>query len=318
MLVTPLPWVNRNQLLDTLRAVHQAAGDARQSHSDPDREYFRWCENAVMQLTPLVTPADIDRLVLTQAYWTLMGTSMIGTPQINSLRLRELDRAGRDLGAAIDALQEQVNRWQGVGILVVSDTNFFMNYPQKFDEIDYFGLLDASPLTRVRVVIPMPVIDELDGLKKSKMENRWRAAVSLPIISRIVGDKPTVIHELRPPELLSATRGHNFATEPVTMEILFDPPGHSRLEIMDDEIVRRAVSVQPFVAASPVTMLTYDTNMVLRAQSAGLYVLRLGDEKERQQTEVNLSDHRRTVFATRRDNWGLADRASGLAPVCRA
>jgi hypothetical protein len=47
---------------------------------------------------------------------------------------------------------------------------------------------------------------------------------------------------------------------PVTAELLFDPPGHVRLPITDDEIIARALSVVP-LAARPVTVITYDTGM---------------------------------------------------------
>ena len=60
----------------------------------------------------------------------------------------------------------------------------------------------------------------------------------------------------------------------VTAEILFDPPGHARLPINDDEIVDRAVAVKA-LAGRQVTMLTYDTNQSMRARAAGLAVVKI-------------------------------------------
>jgi hypothetical protein len=43
----------------------------------------------------------------------------------------------------------------------------------------------------------------------------------------------------------------------VSVEILFDPPGHARLPVNDDKIIDRAVTAQAF-AGRPITILTYD------------------------------------------------------------
>ena len=63
--------------------------------------------------------------------------------------------------------------------------------------------------------------------------------------------------------------------------MLFDHPGHVRLPINDDEIIDRALSVQPSGGRS-VTLLTFDTGQSTRAQHAGLRVHKLtkpiGDE----------------------------------------
>ena len=65
------------------------------------------------------------------------------------------------------------------------------------------------------------------------------------------------------------------------MEILYDPPGHFRLPINDDEIISRTVAAQA-LAGKPVTFLTFDTSQAMRARSAGLATIklttRLGDE----------------------------------------
>ena len=58
------------------------------------------------------------------------------------------------------------------------------------------------------------------------------------------------------------------------MELVFDPPGHIRLPINDDEIIDRALAVEP-LAARRVTLLTYDTGQSMRAQAAGMPVKKL-------------------------------------------
>src|SRR6185437_17047943 len=60
----------------------------------------------------------------------------------------------------------------------------------------------------------------------------------------------------------------------VTLELLYDPPGHIRLAINDDEIIDRAVAIQP-LANRDVTLITYDTGQSTRARKAGLKAVKL-------------------------------------------
>ena len=63
----------------------------------------------------------------------------------------------------------------------------------------------------------------------------------------------------------------------VTIELVFDPPGHVRLAIDDDEIIDRALAVGP-LADRKVTLLTYDTGQSTRARNAGLAAVKLNQE----------------------------------------
>jgi hypothetical protein len=52
------------------------------------------------------------------------------------------------------------------------------------------------------------------------------------------------------------------------VELLFDPPGYVRISCADSEIIDRALVVQE-LAARPVTLVTYDTNISMRSRVAG-------------------------------------------------
>jgi len=52
----------------------------------------------------------------------------------------------------------------------------------------------------------------------------------------------------------------------VTIELVFDPPGHARLPINADEIIDRILAIQP-LAGREVTLLTHDTGQPTRAQA---------------------------------------------------
>lgn len=60
----------------------------------------------------------------------------------------------------------------------------------------------------------------------------------------------------------------------ITIELLFDPPGHIRLPINDDETIDRSVAIRP-LADREITLLTYDTGQSMRARQAGLRVQKL-------------------------------------------
>jgi hypothetical protein len=54
----------------------------------------------------------------------------------------------------------------------------------------------------------------------------------------------------------------------VTIELVFDPPGHTRLPINDDEIIDRALAIAT-LADRNVTLLTYDTGQSTRHVALG-------------------------------------------------
>ncbi|MFG3172292.1 hypothetical protein [Streptomyces sp. NPDC048200] len=64
----------------------------------------------------------------------------------------------------------------------------------------------------------------------------------------------------------------------MSLEVIFDEPGHNRLP-HDDEIVDRAAAVQA-VAGRPVPTLIYDTGQATRARFAGLTVEKFHEDPE--------------------------------------
>ena len=75
-------------------------------------------------------------------------------------------------------------------------------------------------------------------------------------------------------------RERTFGREPTRrgdLEIVFDPPGHSRLPINDDELVDQAQAIQA-LAGREVTMFTYDTGQAgprARCSERASYVARV-------------------------------------------
>jgi hypothetical protein len=277
MHVTPRLGADRNHLLSTLRSLHTEVVNLRGGGgSGPAQNrigsYLEWAANAVRHLDNQVAPSDIDRLVLTRGYNRLLaavglpGTDITTQRVLNGLVSLELDQRAQALEAAAKTLQAQIHRWTLPGQFVVPDTSFYIEHGDKLEEADFRPMLDISDVP-VHVLVPIVVVDELDGLKKSKAKDtRWRAAYTLAVLDRVFSNSAerAMIRRADPSGLGGA----------VTIEIVFDPPGHVRLPINDDELIDRIVAIQPF-AGRQITLLTYDTGQSTRARAAGLPVKKL-------------------------------------------
>ncbi|WP_234355954.1 PIN domain-containing protein, partial [Kitasatospora aureofaciens] len=135
----------------------------------------------------------------------------------------------------------------------------YIQHDVRLEEWDLRGILPVRE-EPIHLIVPMVVVDELDSLKQSKT-TRWRAGYSLAVFERLLpsgtGSAILAEEDYAPLDSGGIPRGK------VTVEILFDPPGHERLPINDDEIIDRAVAIQP-LAGRPVHLLTYDTGQSMR------------------------------------------------------
>lgn len=278
MHVTLRPGVDRNQLLNTLRSLHTEVvnlrgGGGPGQAQDRIGRYLEWAASAVRHLGNQVAAADIDRLVLTRGYDRLLpaiglpGTDITTQRVLNGMISLELDQRAEALEAAIKALQAQIERWPLTHAFVVADTSFYIEHQDKLEQADFQSLLDL-PGMPVHVLVPIVVVDELDGLKRSKdRDARWRAAYTLAVLDRVLAPSGggTMAGTVIPPG-----QGGGGCTA----EIVFDPPGHVRLPINDDELIDRILAIQP-LAGRQVTLLTYDTGQFTRARAAGLSARKL-------------------------------------------
>jgi rRNA-processing protein FCF1 len=292
MLVTPRPGVDRTHLLDSLRSVQRSVATLRGAGGPADAHkrllaYVEWTSFAVRMLGNQISDADLSRLVMTNRHEFLLsgvgimrGTEMELQRTVSDLVDLELNQRVEAFDAAIKALDHQIKRWSQYGHYVILDTSFYIEHDKKLEEADFGPLIDVwqSP---VRVLVPIVVVDELDGLKRNgKPLVRWRAGYTLGVLDRVFG-KTTGPERLRAGDVVPGPDG--LTRSEVTIELLFDPPGHIRLPINDDEIVDRALAVEP-LAGRNVTLLTYDTGQSTRARNAGLQVVKLrkdlGEEPE--------------------------------------
>jgi hypothetical protein len=292
VLVTPRPGVNRDNLLKSLQSVHNEvynlrAGSGASTAHKRLLAYLEWTSNAVRMLDGQISSADLQHLVLTRSYELLLSGvgGMTGTETevqrvVNGLVSLELGQRVDAFDAAIKALDRQIKRWAKYGHFVVPDTSFYIEHGQKLEDADIGSLIDVweSPIT---VLVPILTVDELDGLKQSKTTHvRWRAGYTLAVLDRLFADT-TGAARLRRGDVVPGADGRTRSE--VSIELVFDPTGHVRLPINDDEIIDRALAIEP-LADRKVTLLTYDTGQATRARSAGLKVIKLskdiGEEPE--------------------------------------
>jgi rRNA-processing protein FCF1 len=287
MLVTPRPGINREHLLGSLRTVQGEIYNLRGGGSGGVYKrllaYLEWSSRSVRLLGNQISNADLERLVLTKRYELLLsgigamtGTDVEVQRVVNELVSLEIDQQVEALDAAIKALDSQIKRWSLSGEFVMPDSSFYVRHEKKLEEADIgaaIGVLGSA----IRVLVPMVVVDELDGLKQHNDKHvRWRAGYTLAVLDRLFATdtaSPAQLHAAGtlPPAPDGRVRGE------VKIELLFEPPGHVRLPINDDEIVDQALAVQP-LAGRNVTLLTYDTNQSMRARNAGLRAIKLSKE----------------------------------------
>ncbi|MFJ3648342.1 PIN domain-containing protein [Streptomyces murinus] len=294
MLVSPLPGVDRKHLHQTLDAVRERVSNLFTSgpHDYYERllAYLDWAVDAVGRLDTLVSSADLDRLVLTKRHDQLLAglnDFTIGTTQrlVNQLVSTELRQRTEIFGAAVASLAQELQRWQLRGLPVVADSSFYVHHREKLEDTDFAELLGVTEHP-VHLLVPMVVVDELDQLKESKApQARWRARYTLAVLDRLFQESTE--HALLRKADAEVQRITGVRRGEVTVQLLLDPPGHMRLPINDDEIVDRALAVQP-LSGREVTVLTYDTGQAIRARVAGLRDYKLSmpvvDEPEEQAT----------------------------------
>lgn len=282
MLITPRPGSYPQNIRDALSSAHLAADNLRSAHNTSTYgrllQYLEWATDTSGTLRHQISDGDIGRLILTRRYEVLLGScgTLAGSSQerlVNGLVNLELAERVADLGAAVQALDERLRRWSGHEVFVVADSSFYCHNPEKLEDINLHTLLDLRPDTNVRLLFPITVVDELDGLKEtSKQHGRWRAIHTLGLLDGLLnGSTSGVWHRaatFQDESGLPNIRGD------VHVEIVLDPPGHVRLPIADDEIIDRAVHIQA-LANRKVHLLTCDTGQHTRGRAAGLKVTKI-------------------------------------------
>lgn len=278
MLITPRPGADRNSIASALREARFSAENLRSAQGNAYErllKYLEWVTVATRQLQSHISSTDVNELVLTSRYHALLSRSLTvpGASQerlVNGLLDLELSERAEAFEEAETDLRARIDRWKGQEWFVVADSSFYIHNPVRLEDVDLHQVLGLPTGEHIRLLFPIAIVDELDGVKEaSKQRARYRASHTLGVLDRVLNGSTFGI--LRRAKLVpesSEVHGE------INMEILLDPPGHVRLPIADDEIIDRAVAIQA-LAAREVRLLTCDTGQNTRGRMAGLQVTKV-------------------------------------------
>jgi rRNA-processing protein FCF1 len=298
MLVTLHPSANRHDVLEVLTGIRaeadNAMGPGNIGVAGRLIDYLEWAAESARMLHNCIKDADIDRLIFTRGYDRLLAacgsltSTDTGTQRmLNSLINMEVRLRTEALDEIIMGLRSPNPQWAADDLYAVLDTSVYIEHDNKLEKLDIAPALTAFPDKRLHLLVPMIVIDELDVIKnKGEDVKRWRAAYTLGVLERIFS--PT---QVRRGVLRDGEYGVRGA---VDVEILYEPPGHVRLPVNDDEIIDRTLAASP-LAPKPVTLVTFDTGQTFRAREADVPVVKLtkplGDEPVPRQKRLK-AEHR--------------------------
>jgi PIN domain len=253
---------------DVVAAVREVGGKARnlQGCSVPQQlksQYLAFCVNSSELLGRFFVADEVDRVILTRRYWTLLGMDD-GSDAVLQLLNREIAESIQRLHQLEEATTKLHDRWMSPGSrFVVADTNVYLHHPQFFDEVDWRTVVGGG-VANVRLILPLLILDELDLHKRSnKQAVRIRARETLKRIQRLF-----VTGSLTRRPLAGQDEG-------LTVELLMDDLGHRRHPHNDSEIVDRSRCLADLVSPQTLKFVTGDIPMALRARNAGLDVVPL-------------------------------------------
>ncbi|MCW2538492.1 MAG: hypothetical protein JWN95_217 [Frankiales bacterium] len=234
-------------------------------------EYQQWASASAETLGFAFDSDTIETLVLTRRSWLLMETHRIfgeadNGPSIHkTFRAEQTDRL-RVFDDLITKYRSIEARWsKSPDKFVVPDTNFFLHHDVIFEHADWETIAGRRTGGKVRVIVPIAVVRELDRQKingknikvgKDKQDLKARARVTL----RSMRD-------------MFQNRDRSYGLSPVVeIELLLDPLSHRPLPSVDSEIIERCLAAKR-ISGKDVALLTRDLGMKLTATAEGLTVL---------------------------------------------
>ncbi|MFD8557363.1 PIN domain-containing protein [Streptosporangium canum] len=150
----------------------------------------------------------------------------------------------------------------------MADSSVYCHHPDRLNAWEVGDDAGALPSQDVHLILPLPVLDELD-----RQKDRGQGGASTNARETI-----KQLDALLPHGVIRQRGGlpktPNFLHGAITIDLWSDPPGHVRLPRADDEIVARAVAFQA-LAGRQVTLLTGDIGMSTQARMADLKAIRL-------------------------------------------
>jgi hypothetical protein len=274
-----IPGTSLDHADSVLRQAESKWGDARNS-----RAMYRAYLDAVAEthhaLKKVFVEPDIGSEMRSAAYWALLSigtterTVYTADPDIaaNMSRVTQMQNiaCASEIEHQVSALQHARSELESLkklaarpGLPVVYDTNMLNHWKQPGD-IRWREVFKANgeDVPLARLVVPLRVIDELDGQKYGGGDLGKRSTAAIRYLERT---------------LKGSRRGEPVTVRPeATLEVWTDAADRS--EDADLSILRCAADVANLHSHGDVRVLTGDLGMRLRAQQMDLEVLQLPEE----------------------------------------
>jgi hypothetical protein len=194
--------------------------------------YLEWAQTAELHMRELFTDTDLADAVFADRYWHIAGLH-VGSPYGVRVVNQEVDHQDARLAEAVETLKQWQELGERPGALLALDTNAFLQF-RPYYEIPWTAL---AGMGRVRLILTMPVLDEIEAKKQgSNARLKKRARRILPRLDKAFGDGGRVFFDVEK---------DGTPMPGVTLEILRDPPGHRRSTTdMDAEFLDRCEFLQ--------------------------------------------------------------------------
>jgi hypothetical protein len=258
------PGVDARHAAATLRAVIQEASQVQAAINAEIllRNYFHWIEFAEPQLSTLTRDIELLTMLRTPTHWHIRTLALSVTTHapvaarpvpLVSQEIEFQTAVLQDLVADLDA---RIGRAvEGEGHITVIDTNLLLEY-ERPDNVPWDEIIKRRP---ARIVVPLRVIEELDEKKYDRrpgLADRARRAASW----------------------LEGAVANAGAPKPLrdcaTIEVLIDPGPRRRPPDADREILDDCHELHQ-LSGQPLTLVTGDTGMLLRAQAEAIAVVKM-------------------------------------------
>jgi hypothetical protein len=233
-------------------------------------EYLNWIEQVESRLRELTHDTAPISELFTPHYWRIRSLEtdprLVSDPRPYPLVYSEVRRQQDWLQVLLDDLNSRLSRLSAAGgHLTVLDTHVLLHY-QPPGQIPWPSIVRHE---KVRLVIPLRVIEEIDAKKYAKgAELAKRARNLLPQLERVLGPAGA------PGRLNDA----------VTIEVPVDTGPRYRPDDADEEILDACRELSQFTS-KPITLMTGDTAMRLRAQANAIPTKSLPDNYRRTTVE---------------------------------
>lgn len=263
------------QAIATIRQLGQSCGNLNGRVQGPDDTgwyaYLNWAEECERQLRNIFADPAIVHGAYSERYWKIAQKA---APSRTAVLIMTEVRAQQD---RLNELAATLLKFQALGKrdghLLVLDTNVLLHF-QRIDKIPW---RDVMGVEKIRLVLPLMVLDELDRKRSAggSIARRARSA------TKPLDDLEKEISELGYGTLSAPNHG-------TTVEYLLDPRGHRRQPDPDGEILDRATFLHR-ITGRRVYVATNDIGMRVRltARQDGLEAVRMPEKFRRDQEELS-------------------------------